>query len=706
MGALEVEDGTHTKDVHAFASVPKSVDEDIQESDKNSKVFPEKEFSVEELFASTEVPPWWKQITMRGLFVSLLLGFVFSIITLKLSLTTGIIPSLNISAGLLGFFFLKSFTQILSKLNISHTPFTRQENTVIQTCVVACYGLAFSGGFGSYLIGLDSKTYHLVADKNGGAHDSAADVKDPKLSWIIAFMFSVGFLGLLAVVPLRKVMIIDYKLTYPSGTATAVLINSFHTPHGYKEAMKQVVIMGKYFFFSFFFSMFKWFFSGFNDSCGFDNFPTLGFKAYMNKFYFDFSMTYVGAGMICPHLINVSLLLGGILSWGLMWPLIQNKAGDWYPKGLSPTNLQGLYGYKVFVAIAIILGDGLYNFVKITAITLWSLYKAQNKQLPVKASDNAVELLNHDDERRRTMFMKDRIPFRVAGPCYVVLAIISTISVPHIFPQVKWYYVFISYFIAPVLGFCNAYGCGLTDWSLASTYGKLGLFIFSAWAGSHGGVLVGLVACGVMMVIVACSADLMQDFKTGYLTLSSPRSMFASQVIGTFMGCIIAPLTFWLLWSAFDIGNPDGEYKAPYAIIYREMATIGVQGFQALPKHCLELCYGFFVLAIVVNLLRDKPLKKWAGYIPIPMAMAIPFYIGPYFAIDMFVGTVIVYVWQKLNLRKAKLLVPAVASGLICGDGIWTLVSAILALAKKQAPICMYFLPSNIVDSLKDLPSY
>lgn len=31
-------------------------------------------------------------------------------------------------------------------------------------------------------------------------------------------------------------MIIDYKLTYPSGTATAVLINGFHTKKGDKMA--------------------------------------------------------------------------------------------------------------------------------------------------------------------------------------------------------------------------------------------------------------------------------------------------------------------------------------------------------------------------------------------------------------------------------------------------------------------------------------
>ena len=68
----------------------------------------------------------------------------------------------------------------------------------------------------------------------------------------------------------------------------------------------------------------------------------------MTRFYFDFSLTYVGAGMICPHLINVSLLLGGIISYGLMWPLIGNKAGDWYPSGLGHSDLKGLYGYKVW----------------------------------------------------------------------------------------------------------------------------------------------------------------------------------------------------------------------------------------------------------------------------------------------------------------------------------------------------------------------
>ena len=67
----------------------------------------------------------------------------------------------------------------------------------------------------------------------------------------------------------------------------------------------------------------------------------------MFRFYFDFSATYVGVGMICPYIINISVLLGGILSWGLMWPLIETRKGDWYPADLPPSNMHGLQGYKV-----------------------------------------------------------------------------------------------------------------------------------------------------------------------------------------------------------------------------------------------------------------------------------------------------------------------------------------------------------------------
>ncbi|XVF13888.1 hypothetical protein REPUB_Repub09cG0008000 [Reevesia pubescens] len=645
---------------------------------------------------SERVPEWKDQITIRGLVVSALLGSLFCIITHKLNLTVGIIPSLNVGAGLLGFFFVKSWTGFLTKLGFQVSPFTKQENTVIQTCVVACYGLAFSGGFGSYLIAMDDRTYQLIGADYPG--NRAEDIKNPGLGWMTGFLFVVSFLGLFSLTPLRKVMVLDYKLTYPSGTATAMLINSFHTNTGAELAGKQVNCLGKYLSISLVWSCFKWFFSGIGDSCGFDNFPSFGLTLFKNSFYFDFSPTYVGCGLICPHIVNCSVLLGAIISWGFLWPFVSVHAGDWYPSGLESNNFKGLYGYKVFISIALILGDGLCNLIKIIYITTKEMCNKSTKQskLPIvnEIIDEETSKGLAEQRKRDEIFLKDRIPTWFAASGYVALAAISTATIPIIFPPLKWYLVLVSYIIAPALAFCNSYGTGLTDCNLTSTYGKIGLFIIASLVGSDGGVMAGLAACGVMMSIVSNAADLMQDFKTGYLTLSSAKSMFVSQILGTAMGCVIAPLTFWLFWTAFDVGSPDGPYKAPYAVIFREMAILGIEGFSELPKHCLALCCGFFVGAFIVNLLRDVTPNKISQFIPIPMAMAVPFYIGAYFAIDMFVGTVILYIWERINRKDAEDYSGAVASGLICGDGIWTIPSAILSIFRINPPICMYFGPS------------
>ncbi|GFY84040.1 YELLOW STRIPE like 3 [Actinidia rufa] len=533
-----------------------------------------------------------KQITIRGIFVSLVIGVVYSVIVMKLNLTTGLVPNLNVSAALLAFVFIRTWTKLLQKAGITSTPFTRQENTIIQTCAVACYSIAVGGGFGSYLLGLDKRTYEQAGIDTEG--NSPGSFKEPGVGWMTGFLFVVSFVGLLALVPLRKIMIIDYKLTYPSGTATAVLINGFHTPKGDKMAKKQVHGFMKFFSISFLWGFFQWFYSG-GGQCGFSNFPTFGLKAWKQSFYFDFSMTYIGAGMICSHLVNVSLLLGGVLSWGVMWPLISDQKGDWFPATLPESSMKSLNGYKVFISIALILGDGLYNFLKILIFTSQNIYVKLKMRSPRTFSDDKNQPL--DDLQRNEVFVRESIPLWVACVGYLLFSIVSIIVIPFMF----------------------------------------------------------------------------------------------SQAIGTAIGCVVAPLTFFLFYKAFDVGDPNGEYKAPYAIIYRNMAILGVEGFSALPHHCLQLCYGFFAFAMVANLVRDVSPKKVGKWVPLPMAMAVPFLVGAYFAIDMCIGSLITFTWHKLNSKKAGLMVPAVASGLICGDGLWILPSSILALAKIQPPLCMSF---------------
>ncbi|GKD90286.1 metal-nicotianamine transporter YSL3-like protein [Tanacetum coccineum] len=475
--------------------------------------------------------PWRKDITVRGIVASLMIGIMYSVIVMKLNLTTGLVPNLNVSAALLAFVFIRTWTKLLHKAGFTTTPFTRQENTVIQTCAVACYTISFGVAL-------------LVFSR-----------------WI----------------PLRKIMIIDYKLTYPSGTATAVLINGFHTPKGDKMAsIKHIVV-----------ALVK---------------QVVGFA----KFFTGSIVTWALISFNGPTSVPGTCLIHlhpDIRSYIVLW---SNVA----------TNRTGQIGFHFDCAY---IRDGLYNFLKITFFTARNIYTTSRRKPKLNPDDNNVP---QDNLQRDEVFLRESIPFWVAATGYVMFSIVSIIIIPIMFPELKWYYVLVAYVIAPSLGFCNAYGAGLTDMNMAYNYGKVALFVIAAMSGNDNGVVAGLVGCGLLKSIVSISSDLMHDFKTAHLTMTSPRSMLVSQAIGTAIGCVVAPLIFFLFYKAFDVGNPVGEYKAPYALIYRNMAILGVEGFSALPRHCLQLCYGFFAFAMLANLVRDTSPTEIGQWVPLRIALS------------------------------------------------------------------------------------
>ena len=68
--------------------------------------------------------------------------------------------------------------------------------------------------------------------------------------------------------------------------------------------------------------------------------------------------------------------------------------------------------------------------------------------------------------------------------------------------------------------------------------------------------------------------------------------------------------------------------------------------------------------------------------------VGIPAFIGGYFTVDMTIGAIILGIWQYFAPADALTSAPLVASALIAGDGVWSVPSAILALAKVNPPMC------------------
>ena len=78
-----------------------------------------------------------------------------------------------------------------------------------------------TGGFSSYLFGMSAK----IANKT--EVNDPQDIKDPHLGWMMGFMFLVSFLGLFALVPLRKV---DASLCHSNSPGT-------HSAHDYSTGV-------------------------------------------------------------------------------------------------------------------------------------------------------------------------------------------------------------------------------------------------------------------------------------------------------------------------------------------------------------------------------------------------------------------------------------------------------------------------------------
>lgn len=73
---------------------------------------------------------------------------------------------------------------------------------ILNSTLLVRFDLIFcdTGGFGSYLFGMSE-----VVAKQSPEANTPLNIKNPHLGWMIGFLFTVSFLGLFSVVPLRKV---------------------------------------------------------------------------------------------------------------------------------------------------------------------------------------------------------------------------------------------------------------------------------------------------------------------------------------------------------------------------------------------------------------------------------------------------------------------------------------------------------------------
>ncbi|KAF0693718.1 hypothetical protein As57867_015302, partial [Aphanomyces stellatus] len=257
------------------------------------------------------------QITFKALFVGTIIGAFISVLAMYYGLKVGVVPSLNILAGVGGFMLLKWLLQV----KVFHGFFSVQENVVIQTCAVACYSLASQAGFTSGILALTPNVYDIVGPKKEGNNKS--DTIDFTWSRAFAWCVAIALFGFFISFPLRRKMIIESRLLFPSGTATAVMIQTLHAS---KEAVEyQWNVLKKAGIGAYCWSIFLYCFDGLG------SFPIFGLEPKRYNWFCDWAPGTFAIALMLPFRVMYSIFIGCVVASAIMTPYLEAyQKGHWF----------------------------------------------------------------------------------------------------------------------------------------------------------------------------------------------------------------------------------------------------------------------------------------------------------------------------------------------------------------------------------------
>jgi uncharacterized oligopeptide transporter (OPT) family protein len=209
--------------------------------------------------------------------------------------------------------------------------------------------------------------------------------------------------------------------------------------------------------------------------------------------------------------------------------------------------------------------------------------------------------------------------------------------------------------------------------------GQLTQLIFGAIA--PGNLSVNLMTAGATAGISSQSADLLTDLKSGYLLGAKPRQQFFAQFMGIIAGAIFCVPVFNLLVPSVDaIGTQ--QFPAPSAQVYAGVAKLLSQGFSALPSSAIMAMAVMGAVGIVLGLI-EYYAPKLARWLPSPVGLGIALVVPFSNSLMMFLGALIAWLFIKYNAKAADRYTVPLASGVIAGESLMGVITAIMTVTSN-----------------------
>jgi len=591
----------------------------------------------EQVWLDTVYRPGEIQFTLRAVLVGMVLGVVLCLSNVYVFFKTGWSMGVTITAAILAFALFRGF----ELLRITRRPLTALENNALTT-VASGAGYMTAGGnmaaFGALLMVTTLRPDFL-----------------PMIGWFAV----IALLGVFAAIPIKRQLVNQEALPFPTGTATAATIRTVHStgPGGEGTWQSRALIAMAIFAATltwFRDVKFKW--MPFNLPATIPlPFSIAGRKLADWTLSLKTEVVLVGAGALMSFRTCWSLLLSGLLTYGVLAPALNDRG--W----IASVDYKGIVGWTVWPGAALLVASGLTSF----AVDYKSIVRAFRGITRIFRRSRGAD--EHPIEAVECPASWFPLGFLVLSPIAVVLMTVLF--------QIPWWAGLIAVPLSIVMGFIAARVTGETDVTPTKALGPVTQLLYGAI--TPGNLSGNIMSANVTGGIGLHAADLLTTLKTGWLLGGNPRVQFYAQCVGVVVGAIV-------IMPAFDLFISDPamlgseEWPAPSCVLWASVSHAFSEGLSSLPDSArLAIVLGL-ALGVSLALLEKFAPTRLKPYVPSPAGMGLAMVIPGSNVLAMFLGGALAALARRFWRAWADRYVVVMGSGLIAGESLMGIVTAYL----------------------------
>lgn len=515
--------------------------------------------------------------------------------------------------------------------------------------------------------------------------------------WEVTAIAGVGgVVGTLFSIPLRRALVVEEKLQFPEGVATAEVLKSGGVIRGdegslppelrgvgadestQRRSIRALALAGLAG------AGMKFAETGMNLWSGT---LAVGGRAFGTLWVagMNLSPALISVGYIVGLNIASLIFLGGALAWLVGIPIYVWQTG--MPAGDAVSAANTIWSTQIrYLGVGAMVVGGLWALVKLLEPVRRGISSGLRAYRAARGGEaQAIERTAHDAPMNWVLLAT---ALSVVPIFAVYQLVVDDIFVSAVMAAVMlvagFFFAAVAGYMAGLVGSSNNPISGVTIATLLFT-SLLLLALLGADnpVGPAAAVFVGaVVACAA-----AISGDTMQDLKAGYIVGATPWKQQFMELLGVVSAAFVMAPVLFLLQARYGIGAPTPEHPnpltAPQATLMSSVATGVFQG--GLPW--LMVILGMVVAVAIILFDRWLEAREASFRAPV-LAVAVGIYLPLELSTSIFVGGLVWWLAEKAvgPGRKQAMAGLLLASGLITGEALVGILLAVPIVLSSWSP--------------------